>query len=427
MRHDVAVVFVFVAAALAAAADTIRRYLGLCPPASHKLLLLRVGANRTDASEFMTPAVLWPWRPPLAEELGIALVRDADGRAIRCAATDQLVYTSDSSAAAWQWAPEAVGHQRQVSIRGVAFVDAPPGSSETPEELSARTDGGSIGVAPQTHPVTLETLSASPPIFRARGLVPEAVLTALLEHATPSLHPSTVGDPTLPGQQTVKRIVDDRRTSRSAWLHGFNDPRHTLAAARYVQRVAMDLLRHDTPRRKLLTHIEPLLVVDYAPGEFYEPHHDFFAGGGSRTAAAEEAYAPAENGSNRFATLLLYLESPDAAGAPDAPASSSSDDNGRDAAGGHTVFPFAAPSNVSSYFADVAFAGTVGAPSCAFPALRQERGLMVAPRRGDAVLFYSQTPEGALDGRSRHGACPVARGRKAACNVWVWNREAIYR
>ena len=52
---------------------------------------------------------------------------------------------------------------------------------------------------------------------------------------------------------------------------------------------------------------------------------------------------------------------------------------------------------------------------------------MVAPRRGDALLFYSQTPDGALDGRTRHGACPVLAGTKAAANVWAWNREAIYK
>ena len=49
------------------------------------------------------------------------------------------------------------------------------------------------------------------------------------------------------------------------------------------------------------------------------------------------------------------------------------------------------------------------------------------PRRGDALVWYGQTPSGELDGRTRHGGCPVAAGRqKDAANVWVWNDQVIY-
>jgi len=50
-------------------------------------------------------------------------------------------------------------------------------------------------------------------------------------------------------------------------------------------------------------------------------------------------------------------------------------------------------------------------------------GLVVAPRRGDALLFYSQSPAGRLDPNSYHGGCPVIRGTKWASNVWIWNRK----
>ena len=50
-------------------------------------------------------------------------------------------------------------------------------------------------------------------------------------------------------------------------------------------------------------------------------------------------------------------------------------------------------------------------------------GLVVAPKRGDALLFYSQSPTGHLDPNSYHGGCPVLRGEKWASNVWVWNRK----
>ena len=38
-----------------------------------------------------------------------------------------------------------------------------------------------------------------------------------------------------------------------------------------------------------------------------------------------------------------------------------------------------------------------------------------------------QRPDGTLDGRTRHGSCPVLAGTKTVANVWAWNREAIYR
>jgi hypothetical protein len=47
-------------------------------------------------------------------------------------------------------------------------------------------------------------------------------------------------------------------------------------------------------------------------------------------------------------------------------------------------------------------------------------GLVVAPKRGDALLFYSQTSYGKLDPMSYHGGCPVIKGEKWASNVWIW-------
>ena len=41
--------------------------------------------------------------------------------------------------------------------------------------------------------------------------------------------------------------------------------------------------------------------------------------------------------------------------------------------------------------------------------------------RGDAILFYSQRPDGELDKNSLHGACPVLKGMKWGANLWVWN------
>jgi hypothetical protein len=41
-----------------------------------------------------------------------------------------------------------------------------------------------------------------------------------------------------------------------------------------------------------------------------------------------------------------------------------------------------------------------------------QQGVAVKPRQGDALLFYSQTPNGTLDTLSLHSGCPVIRGNK---------------
>jgi uncharacterized membrane protein YgcG len=443
-----------------------------------------------------------------------AAAYDADGNALHCATDvigdDSLVYLA-TEGTRWQWAPERTGHVREVRIRwpfgeaatagspgGAArtaaaeddarrllVLEGPPGTREEAWELAARADAklatnaklassNMPPIAPSSLPasqpspapppherlVTLETLSSSPPIFRAHGLVPDELLDALLAFATPEFEPSTVGDASSSGAAVLgNRIRDDRRTSHSAWLHGFNDPRKTLPVARAVQRAAADLLRLTPRQAALLRSIEPLLCVRYAEGEFYEPHHDFFAGGPSSTDASNPEYAP-PTGTNRFATLIIYLAEPEAGGHTVFPfATRGAEDDSEGGPGGEVtdggevgegggggaggsgggsaggsaggsgsppVTPGAA--TAGGLPGGVAFVGDRGAPSCDFPNLKQRRGLMVAPRRGDALLFYDQTPDGALDGRTRHGACPVVgRTPKVAANVWAWNREAVYR
>ena len=45
----------------------------------------------------------------------------------------------------------------------------------------------------------------------------------------------------------------------------------------------------------------------------------------------------------------------------------------------------------------------------------------VKPKRAEAILFYSQNPDGTTDKMSIHGGCPVIKGTKWAANLWVWN------
>ena len=50
------------------------------------------------------------------------------------------------------------------------------------------------------------------------------------------------------------------------------------------------------------------------------------------------------------------------------------------------------------------------------------------PRQGDALLFYSQTPNGTLDTLSLHSGCPVIHGNKwsaTKCAIAIFRRPGI--
>jgi prolyl 4-hydroxylase len=108
---------------------------------------------------------------------------------------------------------------------------------------------------------------------------------------------------------------------------------------------------------------EGLQVLHYGPGAQYKPHFDYFDPTQPGTAAI------LRRGGQRVATVLLYLNEPEA--------------------GGGTVFP------------DV--------------------GLTVVPRKGYAVFFSYDRPH--PDTRSLHGGAPVGVGEKWIATKWLRERE----
>ena len=132
----------------------------------------------------------------------------------------------------------------------------------------------------------------------------------------------------------------------------FFEPGEFAVCARLEKRIA-ELLGWP------LENGEGLQILRYGPGAEYLPHYDYFD--------PEEAGTPAilKRGGQRVASIVCYLNTPEA--------------------GGATVFP------------DV--------------------GLQVAPVRGNAVFFSYDRPDPAT--RTLHGGAPVAAGEKWVATKWL--------
>jgi prolyl 4-hydroxylase len=197
--------------------------------------------------------------------------------------------------------------------------------------------------------LTLRALSTTPAAFEIRNFLSDEEADHLIELGGGKVQRSTI-------QSNTSKV----RTSRNAWL-----PRTSSPITERISRRAADLLgveEHilwEDGRRG--GHAESMQLVHYQPGQQYEAHFDWQA-----SAAG-----------TRFATVLLYLNSP-----PD---------------GGWTAFPRA----------------------------DSPEPLLVQPVKGTAVLFYNMLPDGNADVYSLHAALPTRTGEKWLANLWVWDAPRL--
>eukprot|EP00884_Botryococcus_braunii_P007218 jgi/Botrbrau1/16498/Bobra.0142s0092.1 len=122
---------------------------------------------------------------------------------------------------------------------------------------------------------------------------------------------------------------------------------------------------------------EGLQILRYQDGEKYEPHFDYF-----------HDNLNTANGGQRIATMLMYLSDVEA--------------------GGETIFPAAEDGKPAAGQAQFSRS------ECA-----RDVSLLVHPKKGDAILFYSLRPDGQLDPTSLHGGCPVVAGEKWSATKWM--------
>ena len=154
-------------------------------------------------------------------------------------------------------------------------------------------------------------------------------------------------------RKTGGDFLDDRRTSENLILEVYQDE----LCKRIEDRIARVI---GVP----VENGESLQIMRYGVGAEYQPHQDFFASDVSGEAVHFQ------NGGNRIATLVMYLNDVEA--------------------GGSTTFPHA--------------------------------GLEVFPHKGSAVYFAYTDDDGRNDALAFHGGSPVVAGEKWIASKWIRER-----
>jgi prolyl 4-hydroxylase len=221
---------------------------------------------------------------------------------------------------------------------------------------------------------TLETLSVHPLVLSVQGFLATEECALIQETATPSLQYSKV---TLMDKDHG-RPASDFRTSQTTFVR--SDGHRFLQD---IEERTASLVR--VPR----SHQEHVQVLRYGNGEKYDSHHDYFDPAAYQKDPAT-LQLTGHGLKNRMITVFWYLSDVEE--------------------GGETSFPLFDKQQTRSHnYCDI-----------------DSGALMVKPQAGKVIVFYSQTPDGALDRYSLHGACPVKEGTKWAANKWVWNAPMNY-
>jgi prolyl 4-hydroxylase len=242
---------------------------------------------------------------------------------------------------------QASGKKRLAPV--TASNDDDVEQNEVPEPLSASLASGVSSLDVDGHRVDVLVNIHHPRIIVFGNVLSDDECRELIAASRPKLARS----------ETVNRAsgeteLNEARTSDGTYF--FHD------ASPLLERINRRLAQLT---RWPLANGEPLQILRYGVGAEYQPHYDYFSPEDPGTAAL------LQHGGQRVATLITYLNTPDA--------------------GGATVFP--------------------------------DIGLEVAPLRGHAVFFSYDRPQPAS--RTLHGGTPVTAGEKWIATRWM--REGVYR
>ena len=271
------------------------------------------------------------------------------------------------------------GAERKASLSAPLSFASPSGSHETsfahsppravpPPEGRLETGETASPIAPTASRGDVRVLSESPRVYAQDGFLSGEECDALIRGGADRLADSAV----------ELGVDDDSRTSASYFFGPAHVDRGLRVLHEVDRRVAAWL---HVPRH----HGENLQLQRYRGGEHYKVHHD---------------------GEERLATVIVYLSDVEE--------------------GGETVFPLVPADPLPS--ADRLPTHPVNpfntrTPRDAFELEQYCRAssnvLRVRPKKGTAVVFYSQRPDGSPDWLPWHGSCPVQRGIKWIAQKWV--------
>ncbi|KAH8897903.1 hypothetical protein GQ53DRAFT_778128 [Thozetella sp. PMI_491] len=148
------------------------------------------------------------------------------------------------------------------------------------------------------------------------------------------------------------------------------------AVVKCIEQRALDFQGFDVQE----SHLEPLQLVKYGPGEHYDFHTDWFT---------DPQYYTSFNGGNRLSSFFVYVQVLN------------------DTTGGGTNFPFIEPPK------DERWCGFV---ECDEP---YANGVTFRPVEGNAIFWENLTPGGVGDMRTEHAGLPVTTGSKIGMNIWT--------
>lgn len=240
--------------------------------------------------------------------------------------------------------------------------------------------------------VVVESLSEKPRVFRVHHMFTMDEAQGIIDNAL-NLEGSEGLKRSTTGNDEKLNAKDTGRTSENVWDHS------SPAAVAMIERsFNLTTIPQDDGKR------DGLQVVRYLAGQGYNTHPDYFTNGDDAGKDEHERFEflPYKGGSNRFATVFMYLN------------------NVQD--GGFTVFPKAEPIVPQREPVGIDF----------FPEESWEHRVLwkcynklaVPAVAGTAALFYSVTPDGQIDASSHHAACPLTEGMvKWGANIWIWNKH----
>ncbi|EJK65613.1 hypothetical protein THAOC_13503 [Thalassiosira oceanica] len=254
---------------------------------------------------------------------------------------------------------------------------------------------------PENLPVWLEVISLEPRVFDVFNFFDRDESAAIVDKALKETSESHRIKRSSTGASGYN--VNSQRTSENGFdTHG--------KVSQAVKRRCMNVLGFDEYEESLT---DGLQVLRYNKTTAYIPHLDWIDDYGKKQ---EHNFDSAGLGSNRFATILLYMSD---LGVGD---------------GGETVFTSGWPvgqaeeDHVQTNEAIDALRESGDVENILTRDSWEEKmvancrsRLAVRPHSSRAVLFYSQNPDGTPDRSSKHGGCPVINGEKWAANLWVWN------